>query len=236
MARASSFVEIFGDRWEVITPDKDRYLEVLKPGRKGPLKLIRLNASGASPAGLKESVYRFKDYPSVELHNKRLKESFEDALKKYGGLVTVFPLVKDADGIGVGSDLIVGRRAATRRITGKTGATAPAGAAPALPILPSRPSKGDGWKEKLRIANGAPEGSAWVLAETVDDFLQVGAEVTLDAEQDYQVDATNALHNVGGRWARCELMKVVDIQALLRRFSLAMAKLPAAKVSRRQVW
>ena len=161
----------FGDRWEVITPDKDRYLEVLKPGRKGPLKLVRLNANGACPAGLKEAVYRFKDYPSIELHNKRLKESFEDALRIYGGLVTVFPLVKDADGVEVGADLIVGRRAASRRVTGKTGALAPAGAAPAIPSLPSRPSKGDGWREKLRIADGAPEDSAWVLAETVDDIL-----------------------------------------------------------------
>ena len=133
----------FGDRWEVITPDKDRYLEVLKPGRNGPLKLVRLNASGVSPAGLREAVYRFQSYPSIELHNKRLKDSFEDALRIYGDRVSLFPLVKDADGIEVGADLIVGRRAASRRVTGKTGALALSGAAPALPTLPARPSRGD---------------------------------------------------------------------------------------------
>ena len=198
-----------GDRWEVITPAVPDF-ELLPP-RIGRPRCIQL------------CEYTFTDRngdqwfccrPCCLSHGHAgLCRCLRCARNRVppGGLVTVFPLVKEANGIEVGADLIVGRRAASRRVTGETGALAPPGAAPAFPVLPSRPSKGDGWKEKLRIGDGAPEGSALVLAETVDDILQVGAEVMLDAAQGYQVDATNALHNVVGRWSRCELMKVVDI-------------------------
>lgn len=209
----------FGRRWEVVTPDNDKYQEILKPGRGGPLKLIKLEADGLVPSDLVEPVYRFTSYPVAAGHNARLKASFEAARRSEGDQVQLFNSVKDYMGREVAPDQIVGRAALPRRLPGKTSRPLPAGRGASTAVVPadSADAAGDAWKEALRRPDGSPDGMVWVLAETADEVLQVGTEVMLDTVRDYVVGGNNALHDIGGKWVRCQLMRVEEVPEFVKK-------------------
>ena len=97
-----------GDKWEVVTPDDNRYLGPMAPGQAGLMRTVKLPASGEILDHITEAVYRFSRYLPLEARRDLLRGSFERARAADGDNVHLFGALKDVLGNEVSATPVVG--------------------------------------------------------------------------------------------------------------------------------
>ena len=157
----------------------------------GPARVVKLPASGEFPDHITEAVYRFSRYLSLEDHGDLLRQSFKRARAADGEDVHLFGTLKDVLGNEVSATFVVGRAGIPRRVTEKrrhlraaaapAGPLAEAGRAEEPAASSSRP-----WDKVVGEVKPAPDGFAWLSAESLDSFL-LGIEIDLEPSRDFMV-------------------------------------------------
>jgi len=195
-----------GEEVVLFTPDDDLYIEKIGcRGHEGPVRLRGLGPRLGYPRGLHGRIYRFRNAIDDDVIKRVIRDSINLVETETGAAAPIPMYVVDSSGNEKTLDEFFGGRFVHRRLRPLSAPTVGAGTSIKASVTAPVP-------KNAFVVKPASQDHVWLAAEPLGG-LQLGQEVSLNAESDVQIGDHTAMTHRSGEWVKVEMVRIEEASA-----------------------